>query len=205
MDSRGQHEEFKRNTQMNKTTNNRNRTNRAWVSVLGASAILLAACGASTNDKAAIPSPVVVQTEVTPLESPLEKAAAAVVAATVPSLASPLESPLAVNMKQGLAGIDRVTLSVDAAAPQTVAAKVKGYLGDACTQLGAVTQVRDGNTVRVTVGTLRPADRMCAQVVKDFEVDVAVDAAGLAAGEYVVDVNGVAAKFEIDANGPKVP
>ncbi len=120
-------------------------------------------------------------------------------------LASPLNSPLPDAMTIGMAGIDKVTLLVEAAKPSKLVASVKGYLGDACTSLGAVTQSREGNTIKVTVGTLRPTDRICAQMVKDFEVIVPVKTDDLSVGSYVVDVNGASASFEVDANGPKVP
>ena len=120
-------------------------------------------------------------------------------------LASPLNSPLPDAMTIGMAGIDKVTLLVEAAKPSKLVASVKGYLGDACTSLGAVTQSREGNTIKVTVGTLWPTDRICAQMVKDFEVIVPVKTDDLSVGSYVVDVNGASASFEVDANGPKVP
>lgn len=136
--------------------------------------------------------------------TPASPVAAAPVEALASPLASPLESPLADAMQIGLAGIDRVTLRVEPGNAQQVMARVNGYLGDACTSLGAVTQAREGEVIRVSVGTLRPRDRMCAQVVKDFEIDVAVDATGLAVGVYTVDVNGVQARFDVDAGGPIV-
>jgi inhibitor of cysteine peptidase len=175
--------------------------NSALVGALCVAVITMTACNSGGETTGAIEKPTA--QSASPTTAPVEAAAAPVEPLASP-LASPLESPLASAMQIGMAGVDRVTLRVDPGKPQQVTAKVAGYLGDACTSLGAVTQVRDGSTMRVNVGTLRPKDRMCAQVVKDFEIDVAIDVAGLAAGAYTVDVNGVAAAFEVDATGPVV-
>jgi hypothetical protein len=173
--------------------------------MIGAAALALGACGPSETEQGPPPATIETVNEAKPAPVQAEGGDAKPAPALASPLASPLESPLVGDWKQGLAGIDRVTLRVDAATPQMLSARVKGYLGDACTQLGAVTQSREGNVIRVAVGTLRPADRMCAQVIKDFEVDVPIDVTGLSAGAHTVEVNGVSAQFEMDANGPKVP
>lgn len=174
----------------------------ALIGALCVAVITMTSCNSGGETTGASEKPTV--QAASPTAAPVQAAADAPVEPLASPLASPLESPLASAMQIGMAGVDRVTLRVDPGKPQQVMVKVAGYLGDACTSLGAVTQVRDGSTMRVNVGTLRPKDRMCAQVVKDFEIDVAIDVAGLAAGAYTVDVNGVAAAFEVDATGPVV-
>jgi len=181
----------------------------AIVGALGAAMIMTTGCNDKSGGAGAIQKPAATATTAAAADAAVtnsEPTAAgdAAVQPLASPLASPLESPVANAMKVGVAGVDRVVLRVEPGAPRTVMAKVSGYLGDACTQLGAVTQVRDGSTVRVNVGTLRPADRMCAQVVKDFEIEVAIDATGLPVGAYSVDVNGAIAAFDVDEKGAVV-
>jgi len=178
------------------------KTKGALGAALCALVMTMTAC--NVNDRAAATPGAGNEAASTPATAVPPSDAAAPVDALASPLASPLESPLTDAMQIGLAGIDRVTLRVEPGKAQQVMAKVNGYLGDACTSLGAVTQAREGEVIRVSVGTLRPRDRMCAQVVKDFEIDVAVDVTGFAVGAYTVDVNGVQAKFEVDAGGPIV-
>ena len=103
----------------------------------------------------------------------------------------------------GVAGVEAVTLMLDKSTPPRLVARVTGYLGDACTRLGAIEQTLADKTIKVNIGTLRPAGKMCAQVIKDFEQEVALNTAGLALGDYTVEINGVSKAFKVDAGGAK--
>jgi inhibitor of cysteine peptidase len=88
--------------------------------------------------------------------------------------------------------------------PVQVHAAVKGDFPDACTAIGTATQRREGNTIYVELMTTRPADMACAQVITPFEHNVPLDVAGLPAGTYTVDVNGVTGTFKLDVDN-KLP
>jgi hypothetical protein len=123
-------------------------------------------------------------------------------------LVSPLESPLPAGGKKqvgdveiGDAKVDKIELIVAKDDPKQATVKVGGFLGDSCTDLADTEQdVVDGKIV-VRVRTSRPAGRMCAAVVKDFSIEVPLELDGLAAGEYIVDVNGLTRGLKVDAQG----
>ena len=88
--------------------------------------------------------------------------------------------------------------------PVQVHAVVKGDFPDACTSIATANQRREGNTFYIELMTTRPADMACAQVITPFEHTVPLDVAGLPAGTYTVDVNGVTAIFKLDVDN-KLP
>jgi hypothetical protein len=55
----------------------------------------------------------------------------------------------------------------------------------------------DSNTFQITVYTLSPADRGCAQLTSPFETTIALPATDLSAGSYTVIANGVSAVFTL--------
>jgi hypothetical protein len=80
--------------------------------------------------------------------------------------------------------------------PYQIHIVVKGYLGDACTELNEITQRREDNTVYVHITTKRPRDAICAQVIKDVTERVPLEG-GFLPGSYKVVVNGVEKEFEL--------
>lgn len=97
----------------------------------------------------------------------------------------------------GLATVDSVEIRILESFPAQAQAVARGSLPDSCTQIGQITQAREGPTFDVTITTTRPADAICAQVLALFEEVVPLDAAGLGSGVYTVLVNGVSASFEL--------
>ena len=68
-------------------------------------------------------------------------------------------------------------------------AVVTGNYPDPCTSISSVEQISEGNTLRITLLTDRPADSMCAAVLTPFTIDVLLTTGGLGPGEYSVIVN----------------
>ncbi len=81
--------------------------------------------------------------------------------------------------------------------PVQIHVGVTGVLADACTSFASAEVTRTDDTFVVTVYTTRPANRMCAQVVSQFTEVVSLDVAGLPAGTYAVEVNGVRSSFTL--------
>lgn len=106
-----------------------------------------------------------------------------------PAEASQAED-VAPEMIYGEAMVD--TVVVEDQGDQYVA-HTKIMLADSCTQVDEITQAVDGNNINITITTARPADMMCAQAITELEMPIPVDTDGLADGEYIVSVNGVAA------------
>lgn len=89
--------------------------------------------------------------------------------------------------------------------PLQATASIAGELGDGCTELEEITTEREGNTFFITITTVRPADAVCTMQLRFFEENVPLDIAGLSAGTYTVDVNGVQAQFTLDQDNVAQP
>jgi hypothetical protein len=91
--------------------------------------------------------------------------------------------------------IQRVESTATLTLPARVTLQVTGILADSCTQLGAVSQSRDGSTVTVLIATNRQGT-ICAQVTSTVTVQVPLDGA-FSAGEYLAHVNATDYRFKI--------
>jgi inhibitor of cysteine peptidase len=100
----------------------------------------------------------------------------------------------------GTAQIDTIDLLIMESFPVQINAHVVGWLGDGCTSMGEVTQTREGNTITVNIPTTRPAEAVCTMQLVGFEETIPLDVAGLPAGTYTVDVNGVTETFTLDVD-----
>jgi hypothetical protein len=81
--------------------------------------------------------------------------------------------------------------------PLQVHAILRGDLPDAgCTTISSVDQVREGNTIKLTLVTTTDPLAVCAQALTPFEEVVPLDVHGLPAGTYTVQAGGVQTTFE---------
>lgn len=154
---------------------------------LTALALILAACGAAPGGQpptATIP----------PTEAPTEAPSAT--PGSGPHVVKP--SPGAVIT--GTAQIETVEILMLESFPVQINVHVTGWLGDGCTTLGEITQVREENTFKISLPTQRPADAICTQQLVGFEQTLPLDVAGLPKGTYTVDVNGVTQTFTLDVD-----
>jgi hypothetical protein len=95
----------------------------------------------------------------------------------------------------GLLQIRRIESTATQSLPARVTLQVSGILPDSCTQLGDVSQRRDGADVTVTITTNRRGT-ICAQVASVVSVQVTLDGA-FASGDYVAHVNSTDYRFKI--------
>ncbi len=84
--------------------------------------------------------------------------------------------------------------------PLQVEVAARGELPDACTTVGNIIKTQKGDTFFITITASREADKIFAQVIAPFEKKILLDVAGLAAGTYTVNVNGVTATFTLTAS-----
>jgi hypothetical protein len=84
--------------------------------------------------------------------------------------------------------------------PVQVHAVVKGSLPDGCTEIENASAARKGNTFDLTLTTRRTTDQPCTEALVPFEESVPLDVAGLAAGQYTVNVAGLSEAFSLDAD-----
>jgi inhibitor of cysteine peptidase len=119
--------------------------------------------------------------------------------ALLPVVRSEEEAPGWVT-EEDLAPVESVEVMILESFPVQVRLLVAGNLPDGCTELDDWTVTRDDDTFSVTLPTTRTEDAMCTQALVPYEVTIPLDVAGLAAGTYTVDVNGVTAQFTLDVD-----
>lgn len=91
--------------------------------------------------------------------------------------------------------IESAQILVAESFPVQVSAQIKGTFPDACTGVGNIEQEREGETIFVRVGSVRPKDALCAQVITPFDYSVSIDVLNLPKGQYTIDVNGIKSKL----------
>jgi hypothetical protein len=142
--------------------------------------ILLAACGGQPVPSA---SPVAESTASNPTRDP-------VVLTAQPSIG------LLTNGE--LEAIDKLEIEVLDNQPQQVNITVSGVLEDSCTTLSTINAVRENDTTfRIHVYISRLANQMCVQNGTTFGTTLALDTAGLHAGDYTVVAYNQTATFTL--------
>ena len=119
----------------------------------------------------------------------------------VPATDPPVQEPTPASPgKVGRANVESLDIRILESFPVQIHVTIKGNVSDSCTTASPIEQEREGDTFRITVGATRPSGAMCAQVITPFEQSVALDVAGLKAGIYTVEANGVTGTFELTAD-----
>jgi len=99
-----------------------------------------------------------------------------------------------------LANVNTIEIMLLESFPVQVNVGASGEHPDSCTKVDEITTRREGNTFVVTISAFRPADAMCAEVITPYEEVIALDAVGLKAGIYTVEVNGIRDTFELQTD-----
>ncbi len=94
--------------------------------------------------------------------------------------------------------VEQVDILLMESFPLQATATVRGSLPDACSRIKSAEVTRQDNLFRITLTAERDAGVACAQVLTPFEENVPLDIAGLPAGTYSVDANGVQASFTLE-------
>jgi uncharacterized protein YraI len=98
----------------------------------------------------------------------------------------------------GMAIVQSVEIQIQENSPLQVHAIVRGELPDAgCTTITSANQVREANTINVTLTTTTNPLARCVTVRTPFEQAIALDVSNLPPAEYIVNVNGVEHSFEL--------
>jgi hypothetical protein len=110
---------------------------------------------------------------------------------------TPPATPVTGELQMGAALVDAVDVQMLESFPVQVNVLVRGYLQDACTEMGEIRQQFDGSVFTIELTTVRDPNLMCAQVLTPFEQTIPLEVAGLPSGAYTLIVNGVTAQFEL--------
>ena len=100
----------------------------------------------------------------------------------------------------GVAAVDSIEVALLESMPVQLNVTALGNYSDGCTTRGEVEQAIVGNTIEITLGTVRPKEMMCTEALVPFSEQISVDIAGLKAGSYTVTVNGVSGTFTLSAD-----
>ncbi len=108
---------------------------------------------------------------------------------------------------QGLANVEQVEVSLGESFPLQATVTLRGTLPDTCTKISAVEVVRQDNLFAITLRTERSAEASCADTPAAFEERVPLEIAGLPAGSYTINANGVQTTLtlEIDSTPSETP
>ncbi len=92
--------------------------------------------------------------------------------------------------------VDNVEVLIMESFPVRVSVRVQGALGDGCMSAGPVTQVRNGDTVEVTVMGTHSGAEVCTMIMQMYDQTIALEG-DFPPGEYIVRVNGVERSFRV--------
>jgi hypothetical protein len=116
----------------------------------------------------------------------------------LPSLTRETDGPPPEVPPATKADVQSVEIQILESFPVQANAIARGQLPDAgCTTIADVSQSRSGNTFTVTLTTKVDPNVMCSQVITPFEYVIPLDVSSLLPAQYVVNVNGVEASFEL--------
>ena len=112
--------------------------------------------------------------------------------------------PRGIGYEYGEAVVDAIEILILESFPVQVRAVLRGTVPDPCTEVAAVEVDFAGNVFTLTVGTRRPTNEICAQVLTPYEVMTSLDVLGLPAGTYTVVAGEASASFEFAVdNSPR--
>lgn len=119
-----------------------------------------------------------------------------VACAPLPTAPGPTPVTTEVSPVPGLAIVQSVEVQILENSPIKANAIVRGQLPDSgCTAIASVNQVRDANTIRLTLSTATDPLALCAAALTPFEHVVALDTNDLPPARYIVNANGIEASF----------
>jgi len=101
--------------------------------------------------------------------------------------------------------VETVKIYIKESFPVQVDLYATGYLPDGCTKISDTRKNLEGNTFKVTIMTERPAHMNCTQALVPYEHMFSLDAMGLKAGTYTVNVNGVRETFTLEVDNMLPP
>ena len=104
------------------------------------------------------------------------------------------------EMIAGLAVVEGFEVLILESFPVQIQIVARGGLPDGCTTIDEISTTRDGNTFKVTITTIRPADAICTESIVPFEESISLDVVGLLAGTYPVNVNNAGGSFTLQVD-----
>lgn len=121
-----------------------------------------------------------------------------------PSTGQPGTSPTAPGQPQapnqtapGLLTVSQVDVLIMESFPPQITAKVEGWLPDGCSEVGDITQQRNGFTIDVTITIRRLSTGACIAIAPQVSRSIRLNGSFAESGAYTVRVNGVEKTFTL--------
>src|SRR5262249_27206925 len=111
---------------------------------------------------------------------------------TPPSPTSPTAPEIVVAPIQ----IDSVVLVHGLQTPSGLGVHVQGIVGDGCSALLPIRQLREGSVVLISIERQRPRDAVCTQIARLYDDVIALEGE-FGPGTYTVRVNDTAIEFPV--------
>ena len=97
----------------------------------------------------------------------------------------------------GLLTVEKVDVIIMESFPPQITAKVEGWLPDGCSEVGDITQQRDGFTIDVTITIRRLSTGACIAIAPQVSRNIRLTGSFAESGAYRVRVNGVEKSFTL--------
>jgi hypothetical protein len=97
----------------------------------------------------------------------------------------------------GLLTVSQVDVLIMESFPPQITAKVEGWLPDGCSEVGDITQQRNGFTIDVTITIRRLSTGACIAIAPQVSRSVRLNGSFAESGAYTVRVNGVERTFTL--------
>jgi len=110
--------------------------------------------------------------------------------------ADPPTGPSKPELVTGPIQIDSVVLVRGLTTPSGLGVHVQGVIGDGCSELLPIRQLREGSVVLISIERQRPRDAVCTQIARLYDDVVALEGEFLP-GTYTVRVNTTELEFSI--------
>ncbi len=97
----------------------------------------------------------------------------------------------------GLLTVSKVDVLILESFPPQIVAKVEGWLPDGCSEVGDITQQRDGFAIDVTITIRRLSTGACIAIAPQVSRNIRLNGSFAESGAYAVRVNGVEKTFTL--------
>jgi inhibitor of cysteine peptidase len=93
--------------------------------------------------------------------------------------------------------VSKVDVIIMESFPPQITAKVEGWLPDGCSEVGDITQQRNGFTIDVTITIRRLSTGACIAIAPQVSRSIRLNGSFAESGAYTVRVNGVEKSFTL--------
>jgi inhibitor of cysteine peptidase len=114
-----------------------------------------------------------------------------------PDAAQPGQGQTPDQTRPGLLTVSQVDVLILESFPPQIIAKVDGWLPDGCSEVGDITQQRNGRSIDVTITIRRLSTGACIAIAPQVSRNIRLNGSFADSGVYTVRVNGIERTFTL--------